>query len=149
MSVITWFKRKHQDGHQSIRKYPYGFLDYLISEFRIGDVKPSDCFVCFCRRIDVLPAGGKMASFNLDSHFLTGLTDVDEQHYRLVELINRFGDALGQTQDEFEAEFVAVFNELIEYTHYHFQEEESLMEKVGVDPRHVASQKSAHRQFVE
>lgn len=36
-----------------------------------------------------------MASFNWDTYFETGLKTVDEQHQKLVEIINEFGDLLG------------------------------------------------------
>lgn len=33
-----------------------------------------------------------MEAFRWSSNFVTGLTEVDEQHSRLVERINRFGN---------------------------------------------------------
>lgn len=37
-----------------------------------------------------------MKSFQWGDHFLTGLLDVDEQHHRLVDIINQFGDHVAE-----------------------------------------------------
>ena len=52
-----------------------------------------------------------MSAFDWDACFDTELALVDEQHHRLVDLINRFGDLLihpqGASVDEIEALFGA------------------------------------------
>jgi hemerythrin len=38
-----------------------------------------------------------MDTFHWDEHFTTGLQTVDQQHRRLVELINRLGDSFADS----------------------------------------------------
>lgn len=61
-----------------------------------------------------------MEAFQWNASFITGLHDVDEQHRRLVDLINRFG-SLTMDQDSTSATYLeAVFAELADYARYHF-----------------------------
>lgn len=87
-------------------------------------------------------------TFLWDQHFTTGLETVDQQHHRLVELINRLGDSVadGSTSDDAAK---AIFAELADYARYHFSEEERLMEDSGLDPRHRALHQRHHVEFVE
>ena len=69
-----------------------------------------------------------MGFFNWNRSFLTGIADVDDQHFYLVGLINKFGDLLVKnklTKENLET----VFQELYDYTVYHFTEEEGIMRK--------------------
>ena len=92
-----------------------------------------------------------MESFHWDKHFETGLENVDQQHHALVDLINRFGELL--TQSEFDGvaadEVELVFQRLAAYAQYHFREEENLMQQVEVDSRHVAEHVKAHADFMQ
>ncbi|NJD08346.1 MAG: GGDEF domain-containing protein, partial [Methylococcaceae bacterium] len=73
-----------------------------------------------------------MESFQWSSNFVTGLADVDEQHHRLVDLINRFGAALGESDRIVVQEMATVFDQLVDYADYHFKEEEDLMQTAGL-----------------
>lgn len=93
--------------------------------------------------------GAKMRTFVWDGYFTTGIAAVDEQHHRLVDLTNRLGEtlvdgALGEGDS-----LKSVFGELAEYAGYHFTEEEQLMERAGLDGRHVEAHRASHRRFVE
>lgn len=90
-----------------------------------------------------------MDSFLWDKQFETGLPDVDEQHHKLVNLINRFGDLLTKSSDISYNEVETVFGELAEYAQYHFQDEELLMERERVDSRFVEKHKKLHRDFLQ
>ncbi len=90
-----------------------------------------------------------MESFHWDKHFETGLKTVDQQHHTLVDLINRFGDLLTQADSVPFEDIEAVFVELAAYTQYHFQEEESMMLQVGLDPRFINPHKQLHADFVQ
>lgn len=90
-----------------------------------------------------------MEAFQWNSNFLTGLTEVDEQHFRLVDLINRFGTLVMRQEGALLDELEQVFAELADYARYHFSEEESLMVSGHVDPRHVAQHKHAHQSFLD
>ena len=88
-----------------------------------------------------------MESFRWDKHFITGLLEVDRQHRRLVDLINQFGDHLTENELAFD-EIETVLAELSNYAHYHFQDEEGMMSRVGVDPRHVDLHIEQHKSFL-
>jgi len=90
-----------------------------------------------------------MESFQWNSSFLTGLFEVDEQHHRLVDLINRLGSTLGESDSIVAQEMPAVFDELADYANYHFQTEEMLMQQVGLDGRHLLKHRAAHVHFLE
>jgi hemerythrin-like metal-binding protein len=90
-----------------------------------------------------------MKAFVWDQHFVTGLGFVDTQHHRLLDIINQVGDILMQGDAAKATELQAVFKELAGYAHRHFQEEEHLMVSTGLDPRHIASHKKLHHDFIE
>ena len=81
--------------------------------------------------------------------YVTGLTDVDEQHHHLVDVINRFGELLMREHGASPAELEAVFVELAEYAKYHFAEEEALMHAMRLDPRYIAHHEQSHVNFLE
>ena len=89
-----------------------------------------------------------MESFHWDRHFETGIATVDEQHHGLVDMINRFGAMLIDAQDVGVEPIEVLFTELASYAQYHFEEEEDLMDRLGLDPRHVQAHRQAHADFV-
>lgn len=59
--------------------------------------------------------------------YSVGIATLDEDHKKLIDLLNRFQTAYEyQTSDAFERQ---ALNELIDYTRYHFNREEQLMEE--------------------
>ncbi|MBT3386965.1 MAG: bacteriohemerythrin [Desulfobacula sp.] len=88
-----------------------------------------------------------MEYFQFNSNFLIGLKDVDDQHRRLVELINAFSDSLSSTEDDADG-LERLFQELLEYTQYHFEEEETLMQEINVDTRHYTPHVEEHQNFL-
>lgn len=89
-----------------------------------------------------------MGSFRWNHCFETGLDEIDEQHRHLVDVINKFGKLL--VENEVQAEDVeTVFKELTSYASYHFQEEESLMSRVGIDRRHRKRHLKSHHDFLQ
>jgi len=89
-----------------------------------------------------------MESFHWDKHFLTGLAEVDEQHHHLVDIINRFGSLLAENKIVFK-DVETLFKELAEYSHYHFEEEEALMARIGIDHRHLHQHIKIHQSFLD
>lgn len=88
-----------------------------------------------------------MNSFTWTSDFETDLKDVDEQHRNLVEIINRFGEHL--TEGDIDSlKIEQIFKELAEYADYHFKEEETLMDKIGIDERHTDIHINEHKDFL-
>jgi hemerythrin-like metal-binding protein len=76
----------------------------------------------------------------------TGLPDVDDQHQRLIELINTMGDI--RTRGAEPGELAAVLAQLRDYTVYHFQHEEDLMASLPVNQANKASHIKDHQGFV-
>ena len=89
-----------------------------------------------------------MKSFRWDKNFETGLLEVDQQHYYLVDLINQLGDQLAANNLD-EENIERLFKELFEYSVYHFQEEEELMSEVGIDQRHLEFHVEEHHHFLQ
>lgn len=77
-----------------------------------------------------------MESFIWGSHFETDIREVDDQHRRLVELINNFSELMLQSILD-HAQVEEMFNALADYSHYHFKEEEDLMSAMQLDNRHT------------
>jgi len=90
-----------------------------------------------------------MEAFRWDSCFLTGLPTVDAQHHYLVDIINQFGDHLTQPQGASPEEIERLLQALEHYTTYHFQDEEELMERSGMDARYIDHHKREHAQFLQ
>jgi hemerythrin len=90
-----------------------------------------------------------MESFCWDPCFVTGLPTVDEQHHRLVDVINQFGDLLVQPEGAPPEEVERVFSELAAYAQHHFREEEDLMDSGQLDPRYVAQHCQQHSKFLQ
>lgn len=90
-----------------------------------------------------------MESFHWDKNFETGIVEVDDQHRHLVDVINNFGNVLSNGEGASFGEVKAVLGELADYAHFHFSEEEMMMECKGIDPRHAIYQKSEHVSFLQ
>jgi hemerythrin len=69
-----------------------------------------------------------MGWFTWDDDFLTGTAEIDEQHRRLIALIDEFYKALGRTEPR--AAIERLLRGLLEYTNYHFSTEERYMRQV-------------------
>jgi hemerythrin len=89
-----------------------------------------------------------MESFKWDSHFVTGIDQVDDQHRHLVDLINRFGNLIAENRVDHD-DVEQIFSELLEYSRYHFADEEALMRNAGIDPRHQKRHIDIHHKFVD
>ena len=74
----------------------------------------------------------------------TDFPDVDEQHHILVDKINGLYDAY-QTSDPEQVK--TAFQELIDYTVYHFTQEEKMLEEAKY--RMTEPHKKVHAHFVE
>lgn len=84
-----------------------------------------------------------------DKNFETGLPDVDRQHQSLVALINRVGELLMNTDVVTLAEINAVYDELADYSRYHFREEEKMMSESGIDPMYLGQHIRLHVSFLQ
>lgn len=75
--------------------------------------------------------------------------DIDAQHKKLIELLNSMEEIV-ELQDGYDHydEIVSVFNELKNYTVYHFSYEEKLFEKHNYDPINTKLHKLEHKSFI-
>jgi hemerythrin-like metal-binding protein len=78
----------------------------------------------------------KLVEWN--NKYNTGLTEIDSQHVKLVDLINHFYYALKQGKAKQELD--DIFKQANDYTHYHFEVEEKYFEQFDYEFKddHVA-----------
>jgi hemerythrin-like metal-binding protein/PAS domain S-box-containing protein len=85
--------------------------------------------------------------FRWSDGFNIGLREIDDQHERLVAMLNRL--ARHHTSKTADDDLLRVFDELVSYTAYHFQTEDRVMTEAAVDARHAEVHRRAHQDFVE
>ena len=90
-----------------------------------------------------------MDAFVWNMCFVTGLEDVDTQHKRLVELINRVGKAVTAGDTHAGEGLASVLDELEDYAKSHFELEESLMYRFGLATSFVDAHNAFHDRFFE
>jgi hemerythrin len=85
-----------------------------------------------------------MAFIDWKESYNTGVGPIDEQHQRLVELINELHSAMKQAKSK---EVIGeVISELAKYTQYHFTDEEKYMQRANY-PK-LLEHKKEHDDFV-
>lgn len=89
-----------------------------------------------------------MSFLNWSDYFVTGIDVVDQQHRRLVDLINAASPYLAVDGSMDPTEAARLLDELTEYAAFHFRTESGLMRQRGVDRRHVEHHDFAHGEFV-
>lgn len=89
-----------------------------------------------------------MKTFIWNSNYETGVAKVDDQHQCLVEIINEYSHLLANNTTT-ETDIELTLNKLIEYTKFHFKDEEQLMYSVGLDTRHIAHHEQLHRDILD
>ncbi|MET0091489.1 MAG: hemerythrin domain-containing protein [Candidatus Thiodiazotropha sp.] len=77
--------------------------------------------------------------FPWNDNFDTGLDEVDRQHRRLVHILNQLASQVAFGLDDFQLS--GVFDELIDYTHYHFDTEEAIWNQYLPDSDDEAAHK--------
>lgn len=89
-----------------------------------------------------------MQPFRWGQHFVTGLLEVDDQHHRLVDIINQFSSLIAESSVHIE-DMESLYKKLGDYAAYHFQEEEKLMHEVEIDARHLDRHVNMHKHFLD
>ena len=84
--------------------------------------------------------------FPWNDHFNTGIKIIDEQHHTLVGILNKLATHIAFDADMLELN--AIFDELVEYTVYHFQTEEKIWHKYLSHDSLDAEHKAGHQQFI-
>ena len=85
--------------------------------------------------------------FPWDDNFNIGLKKVDEQHRKLVEILNRLATHIAYGSNE--EDLSKIFDELASYTVYHFQTEEAIWHEYFPEDVLSLEHKKIHQKFVE
>ena len=89
-----------------------------------------------------------MDTFYWNENFITGLPEVDQQHKKLVDIINQLGEKVAEGVTTLE-EVEPIFKELTDYSAYHFQCEEDFMCESNLDPQYLEVHHKTHTDFLE
>lgn len=79
--------------------------------------------------------------------YALGVHIIDEQHKILVKLINELAEAVKDGHMRYE--IGSVFDNLVEYTDFHFKKEEDLMQKYHYVEEDEKAHKEKHELFVK
>ncbi len=86
--------------------------------------------------------------FTWKEEYSVKVETIDAQHKRLFEMGQTMSDLVtNHAGEDIYDELNAMFEELIDYTKYHFSEEEKLMEKVNYV--HLEDHKILHEKFID
>lgn len=89
--------------------------------------------------------GGLMALFIWDDSLATGIEAIDNQHKKLVSLVNQLHDAMRERKAK---EVIGgLFTELKDYTVYHFATEERAFKDYGYAA--AAEHASSHKRLID
>lgn len=88
-----------------------------------------------------------MAILTWSNQLELGAPTVDKQHQHLVEILNQLDEAVALGYEP--QKVLKLVDELIDYTHYHFEDEERFMLEGGYDSKHFAEHKDQHQAFVQ
>jgi hemerythrin len=86
-----------------------------------------------------------MAYITWDESYSVNIPSIDEQHKKLILLINEYYEAIKQNYSE--DKLIKLLNGLAEYTDYHFKYEEVLMGKFAY--AETADHKLKHKDFID
>jgi len=88
-----------------------------------------------------------MESFKWGKQFITGIQEVDDQHQKLVSMINSLGEVVAENASNRDL-LLTMFTNLSDYAAEHFRCEKRFMEEMKIDSRHVDSHLRQHGDFV-
>jgi len=88
-----------------------------------------------------------MAILTWSDQFELGIPSVDKQHHRLVEILNQLDEvvAIGSEPKQIQE----LIGALIDYTEYHFEHEEYLMQESAYDQKKYSAHKLEHEAFIQ
>ena len=86
-----------------------------------------------------------MAFITWTEEFLTGIETIDDQHRRLVDLVNKFEEASRRGRGS--RVMSDILNDLVGYTQEHFAHEEKIMAESGFPA--AAQHTARHRQLLQ
>jgi diguanylate cyclase (GGDEF)-like protein/hemerythrin-like metal-binding protein len=83
--------------------------------------------------------------FTWNESFKTELPSIDEQHLHLVGLINDLEEQVLSAETMAPETFAVIGDAVLEHTRIHFRNEKTMMDKAGLDPRHIKLHCAAHQ----
>jgi len=96
--------------------------------------------------MNILDNNAKFDIFPWNNKFETGIKNIDEQHIKLVEILNRLAVHLANRSSSVLLD--SIFDELVSYTDYHFKSEEVYWNKYLADTPLITSHQHVHNSFV-
>jgi len=88
-----------------------------------------------------------MAIFIWDDNYKTGIESIDTQHKKLVDILNQLDESLQIGGDN--KKVISLIDELVEYTEFHFTDEERFMQRHKYDSETFKVHHSVHQQFIK
>lgn len=86
--------------------------------------------------------------FNWTDNYSLGVVSIDEQHQRLVAMGKELQELVETREgDDIYDELISMLDGLKEYTKYHFDYEEEIMERLGFDG--LEEHKKQHSDFID
>lgn len=86
--------------------------------------------------------------FNWTDNYSLGVASIDEQHQRLVAMGKELQELVETREgDDIYDELISMLDGLKEYTRYHFDYEEEIMERLGFDG--LDEHKKQHSDFID
>lgn len=85
--------------------------------------------------------------FPWNEHFDTGIEEVDDQHRKLVHLLNQLAAHLANASSE--VKLNETFKELVDYADYHFKTEEEVWQQRLKNTAPLSQHKQIHQTFVD
>lgn len=91
--------------------------------------------------------GVKYSYFQWDNELITGFESIDEQHQRLIGIINDALQLCFANEKIQKDQIKEIYRDLKTYVSEHFRDEEGLMTRAKVDPRHADQHLELHEEF--
>ena len=87
-----------------------------------------------------------MTRIEWNDEYLLGITEIDNQHKKLLSLANELYDIASGDGEKYKLQMSIVLKKLTDYTLYHFSSEEAFMQKHGYSG--TSAHKMAHDSFI-
>jgi len=88
-----------------------------------------------------------MALITWSEQLSVQIDNIDRQHRRWVELVNALDTAVREGRED--EQLKKTLADLVDYTHYHFKTEETLMQQADYDAEEFELHRREHRVFAD
>lgn len=87
-----------------------------------------------------------MAIFEWDDKYSVNIHMIDSHHKKLFDILNKLYALMLREGSKEDKEIIGIIGELMDYTNFHFTEEEKMMDKFSYPE--LSAHKDLHKQFV-